>query len=61
MGRSRKQLQEAIDLYNRALSGDADAFMQIWEIMQDGNKTNGGVKNGKNKQRNDCRKKSKRG
>ena len=62
MGRSKKAIQEALDLFNKAMSGDADACIKIWEIMQDDEiETNGGAKDGKDKQRENCRKKSKRG
>ena len=61
MGRSKKAIQEALDLFNKALSGDADACIKIWEIMQDEEtETNGGA-NDENKQRENCRKKKKRG
>jgi len=59
--RNRSELQEALDLFNKAMSGDADACIKIWEIMQDDEtETNGGAKDGKNKQRENCRKKNKR-
>lgn len=62
MGRSKKAIQEALDLFNKAMSGDADACIKIWEIMQDDEiETNGGAKDGKDKQRENCRKKNKRG
>lgn len=62
VGRSKKAIQEALDLFNKAMSGDADACIKIWEIMQDDEtETNGGAKDGKDKQRENCRKKSKRG
>ena len=62
MGRSKKAIQEALDLFNKAMNGDADACIKIWEIMQENEtETNGGAKDGKNKQRENCRKKSKRG
>lgn len=60
--RSKSELQEALDLFNKAMNGDVDAFIKIWEIMQDDEtETNGGAKDGKDKQRENCRKKSKRG
>lgn len=62
VGRSKKAIQEALDLFNKAMSGDADACIKIWEIMQENEtETNGGAKDGKDKQRENCRKKSKRG
>ncbi len=49
MSRSKEELQEALELFDRALQGDTDAFIEIWEIVQDeDNNTNGGVKDGKN-------------
>lgn len=60
MSRSKEELQEALELFDRALQGDADAFIEIWEIVQDeDNNTNGGVKDGKNKQRDNCSEKKK--
>ena len=60
MSRSTEELQEALELFDRALQGDADAFIEIWEIVQDeDNNTNGGVKDGKIKQRDNCSKKKK--
>ena len=62
MGRSKKAIQEALDLFNKAMSGDADACIKIWVIMQENEtETNGGAKDGKDKQRENCRKKTKRG
>ena len=62
MGRSKKAIQEVLELFNKAMSGDAYACIKIWEIMQENEtETNGGAKNGKDKQRENCRKKSKRG
>lgn len=31
--RSKEVLQEALDLYERAINGDADALIKIWEIV----------------------------
>lgn len=46
-----------MDIFNKAMSGDADACIKIMEIMQDGNTDNtGGKADGKNRKR-----KSKRG
>ena len=56
MGRSKKAIQEALDLFNKAMSGDADACIKIWEIMQENEtETNGGAKDGYDKQRENCR------
>lgn len=62
MGRSKSEIQEALDLFNKALQGDTEACITICEIIQEAEKeTNGGKSNGKNKHRTNCRKKSKSG
>jgi hypothetical protein len=31
--RNKDELQEALDLFNKAIEGDVDAFIKIWKIV----------------------------
>lgn len=61
MGRSKKAIKEAADLFYRVINGDADACIKIWEIIQDEETETDGGANDENKQRNNCRKTTKGG
>lgn len=39
--RSREELQKALDLYNRALKGDVDANIKIWEFINENDRKRG--------------------
>lgn len=48
--RSKSELQEALDLFDKAMKGDADACIKVFEIMLDEETDeNGGAIDGKDK------------
>ena len=43
--RSKEELQKAIDLYDKALKGDVNANIRIWDFINE-NDTKRGINNG---------------
>ncbi len=44
--RSKEAIQEALDLYNRAIEGDADAMIKVWKIITEDDDEIGGDNDG---------------
>ena len=53
-------MQKALDLFDKAMSGDADALIKVWGMIEDA-ESERGVKNGKDKQRESGRNADKKG